>query len=96
MDSTELIALWHKRKEILKEKDFRDDPWRLAYNAFMMGFSAGYCDHKKELIKDAVEGEVVKDMHGFFHIKSVPIDGAKYKFGNRYKIIILKDDENTI
>jgi len=57
---------------------------------------AGRVQMKKELIKDAVEGEVVKDMHGFFHIKSVPIDGAKYKFGNRYKIIILKDDETQV
>jgi len=44
MDSTELIALWHEKKEILKEKDFRGDQWRLAYNAFLMGFSCGYCD----------------------------------------------------
>jgi len=43
-----MIALWHEKKEILKEKDFRDDPWRLAYNAFLMGFSCGYCDCKQQ------------------------------------------------
>ena len=26
-DSTKLIELWHQDKEMLKEKDFRDDPW---------------------------------------------------------------------
>jgi len=40
-DSTKLIELWHEDKEMLKEKDFRDDPWRLAYNAFMCGFGRG-------------------------------------------------------
>lgn len=40
-DSTKLIELWHEDKEMLKEKDFRDDPWRLAHNAFLCGFSRG-------------------------------------------------------
>ena len=40
-NSTELIAEWHEVKDILKEKDFRGDQWRLAYQAFMFGFSRG-------------------------------------------------------
>ena len=40
-DSTELIAMWEKTEAMLKEKDFRDDAWRLAYNAFLEGFAKG-------------------------------------------------------
>lgn len=47
-DSTKLIELWHEDKEMLKEKDFRDDPWRLAYNAFMCGFGRGIAANKQE------------------------------------------------
>ena len=46
-DSTKLIELWHQDKEMLKEKDFRDDPWRLAYNAFMCGFGRGITVNKQ-------------------------------------------------
>lgn len=47
-DSTKLIELWHEDKEMLKEKDFRDDPWRLAQNAFMCGFGRGIAVRKQE------------------------------------------------
>ena len=47
-DSTKLIELWHEDKDMLKEKDFRDDPWRLAYNAFMCGFGRGLAVNKQE------------------------------------------------
>jgi hypothetical protein len=40
-DSTELIALWEETEAMLKEKDFRGDAWRLAYNAFLEGFAKG-------------------------------------------------------
>jgi len=42
-NSTELIEMWDNEKVMLKEKDFRDDAWRLAYNAFMDGFARGTC-----------------------------------------------------
>ena len=47
---------------------------------------------KEQMMKEAVDAKVVKDTHGFFHIKSDCVDGAKYKFGEWVKIIILKDD----
>lgn len=58
-DSTQLIEFWHEDKEMLKEKDFRDDAWRLAYNAFMYGFGRGLAvkrdrpevDLEKEIIR---------------------------------------------
>lgn len=40
-NSSELISAWREVKSILQEKDFRGDEWRLAYNAFMFGFSKG-------------------------------------------------------
>ena len=39
--SSELISAWRGVKSILQEKDFRGDEWRLAFNAFMFGFSKG-------------------------------------------------------
>lgn len=51
-DSTQLIELWHKDKEMLEEKDFRDDQWRLAYNAYMCGFGRGVAVKKKESPED--------------------------------------------
>lgn len=57
-DSTKLIELWHEDKEMLKEKDFRDDPWRLAYNAFMCGFGRGIAVNKRV----QPEVDAVKDL----------------------------------
>ena len=34
--------------KMLKEKDFRNDPWRLAYNAFLCGFGRGIAVNKQE------------------------------------------------
>lgn len=47
-DSTELIEMWHNAKAMLKEKDFRDDAWRLAQNSFMVGFARGTCVKTKK------------------------------------------------
>ena len=57
-DSTKLIELWHEEKEMLKEKDFRDDPWRLAYNAFMCGFGRGIAVKKQEQPEVDLEKEI--------------------------------------
>lgn len=59
-DSTKLIELWHEDKEMLKEKDFRDDPWRLAYNAFMCGFGRGIAVNKQDLPGVDLEREIIK------------------------------------
>ena len=57
-DSTKLIELWQEDKEMLKEKDFRDDPWRLAYNAFMYGFGRGIAVKKQEQPEVDLEKEI--------------------------------------
>ena len=54
-DSTKLIELWHEDKEMLKEKDFRNDPWRLAFNAFLCGFGRGIAVKKQEQSKEVNE-----------------------------------------
>lgn len=59
-DSTKLIKLWHEDKEMLKEKDFRDDPWRLAYNAFMCGFGRGIAVNKQEQPEVELEKEIAR------------------------------------
>lgn len=51
-DSTGLIELWGEEKEILREKDFRGDGWRLAQNAFMDGVARGYGIKQKEQKRD--------------------------------------------
>lgn len=53
---------------------------------------AGRIQMKEEMLKDAVEGEVIYDLGGFFRIKSEAIDGAKYKVGSWVKLIIVKED----
>ena len=42
------------------EKDFRDDPWRLAYNAFMCGFGRGIAVNKQEQPEVDLEEEITK------------------------------------
>ena len=65
-DSTKLIELWHEDKEKLKEKDFRNDPWRLAYNAFLCGFGRGIAVNKQEQPK--VKGWAARDKDGMLRM----------------------------
>ena len=52
MTSTEMIAQWEEKElPMLKEKDFRGDAIRMAYNAFMDGCAYGYYKRKEELIE---------------------------------------------
>ena len=61
-NSTELIEMWHDEEAMLKEKDFRGNEWRLAYNAFLDGFAKGTCvkfekQKEQEPITDSVKFE---------------------------------------
>lgn len=71
-DSTKLIALWHEDKEMLKEKDFRNDPWRLAFNAFLCGFGRGISVNKQE------QPEEVNEDFFFDEVLKVYDDNDKY------------------
>ena len=68
-DSTKLIELWHEDKEMLKEKDFRDDPWRLAYNAFMCGFGRGIAVNKQEQPEVDLEKEIQEHIKECLDVK---------------------------
>lgn len=61
-------------------------------DTFKKIFIAGAERQKAKMMKDAVEGEVIYDLGGFFRIKSEAIDGAKYKVGSWVKLIIVKED----
>ena len=63
-----------------------------AIPIYTAGFIAGAECQKEQMLKDAVEGEVIYDLGGFFRIKSEAIDGAKYKVGSWVKLIIVKED----
>lgn len=64
-NSTELIEMWDKEEAMLKEKDFRGDKWRLAYNAFLDGFARGTCvkseKQKEQKPTDLVEEEYIEN-----------------------------------
>ena len=78
-DSTELIEFWNEDKEMLKEKDFRDDAWRLAYNAFMCGFGRGIAV-KQEQPEVDFETEYAKFSNDPDALDyAFPIDLADYK-----------------
>lgn len=47
-DSTQLIEEWENTKSMLEGKDFRNDSWRLAYNAFLEGFTVGCAQKEQE------------------------------------------------
>lgn len=92
-DSTKLIELWHEDKEMLKEKDFRDDPWRLAYNAFMCGFGRGIAIKKQEQpevdIKKEIDEHAINMPHGEFTHDSECVEHeewAKREFRHFYEL----------
>ena len=88
MDSTEMIALWHQKKEILKEKDFRNDQWRLAREAFFMGLSCGYGECKEKMLKEAVDVEVTETCG----IPSIWLKMPDNNKGDKLKITFMKED----
>jgi hypothetical protein len=44
---------------------------------------------KEQMMKDAVEGEVVQDLHGRLHVKTEAVSDILYHFGDKVKVIIL-------
>lgn len=78
-DSTKLIELWHEAKDMLKEKDFRDDQWRLAYNAFLCGFGRGISVKKQKQPNNMIQwtGNNLKEVIDF--------TGKSPRFGEWFK-----------
>ena len=49
---------------------------------------------KEQMMKEAVEGEIVKDMKGLYHAKSVAfVSDNSYNFGDKVRIIILPKED---
>jgi hypothetical protein len=62
---------------------------------FWDGVEEGKKAMEKQMMEGAVEGKIIKDIHNLLHVMSdvLPMP-SEFKFGDRVKIIILKDDEN--
>lgn len=60
------------------------------YPSYKKGYFDGRQDEKEQMTKDAVEGEVVKDITNKLAVtaKNINLDG--FKFGDKVKIIIVK------
>lgn len=54
-------------------------------------FNKGVAEGKRLMMEEAVEGEVIEDLHGQRYVKSEAVDGTKFNFGDRAKILIIKD-----
>ena len=91
MDSTEMIALWHEKKDILKEKDFRGDPWRLAREAFFMGMACGFGYCKGQYV-DIGRASVIEGEYGneVFFDDFKKILGNTFTVGDRLEIKAIK------
>ena len=59
--------------------------------AYRDGIIAGAEWQKEQMLKGAVEGEVIEDLHGQRYVKSEAVDGTEFKFGERVKMLIIKD-----
>ena len=78
-------AKWQKEQmmdEWLKDRD----------GCFWDGVNEGKKAMKEQMMKEAVEGEVVKDINNKLAVtaKGINLDG--FKFGQKVKIIVIKDE----
>jgi len=54
-------------------------------------FVAGAEWQKQQMMKEAVEGEVVKDLHGKLHVKTNAVSDTLYHFGDKVKVLIIPE-----
>ena len=86
--------------------DDEDGIEQYVYDAFIAGakwqkgqmmgqsfaaYKLGLKDALEVLEEGAIEGEVVKDIYGQYHVKSEAIEGCELPFGAKVKIIIIKE-----
>ena len=75
-------AEWQKKQmmdEWLKDRD----------GCFWDGVEEGKKAMEEQMMKDAVEREVVQDLKGRFHVKTNAVSDILYQFGDKVKVIIL-------
>lgn len=90
-DADQMLEMFKSGSEWRYQKDRREFA-KLKAKEWSDGYDEGIAKGKELMMKDAVEGEVIYDLGGFFRIKSEAIDGAKYKVGSWVKLIIVKED----
>ena len=56
-------------------------------------YKIGWRDCKEQMMKEAVEGEVVKDISNKLAVTAKNVNLDKFKFGEKVRIIIVKEDE---
>ena len=47
---------------------------------------------KQQLMKDAVEGEIVKDIANNLYIGKAKVNKNNFKFGDKVKLLVLKEE----
>ncbi len=78
-----------KALELARKAYPNNEELRVAY---MLGLNEGYELHRDEMMKEAVEGEVVQDLKGVNRVKSFSKIPEWLHFGDKVKIIIVKED----
>ena len=89
--------------ELRESEDERniDTIFNCLYQCCDTGFISGtqrdnalaYLEKQKEqMMKDAVEGEVVKDINNKLAVTAKNVNLDKFKFGEKVRIIIVKED----
>lgn len=78
--------------------------WTSAFGTFefdrnygeRQAFQKGYEQAEKDLLANAIDAEIVRDIHNLLHVKSdvLPMP-THFKFGDKVKIIILKDETDN-
>lgn len=61
--------------------------------ALQTEYEKGRFDMREEMMKTLVEGEIVKDIHNQLKVTSEPLNDTFGKFGDRLKIIIVKEEQ---
>ena len=84
-----MISMWHKEKEILQEKDFRGDAWRLAQRAFMDGLFLAYTKGNDEIREKVQE---LMDKLPFVTNKRGQINTAVLNKKTAYEDVLLAID----
>ena len=57
-----------------------------------INYENGRKDMREQMLKEAVEGEVVKNWNNTLKIVSAPIDKEKFNFGDNVRIVIVKEE----
>ena len=92
-DDLEEAAETFNRKDAARMWDYEDKTEGEIVEA---AFKSGADWQKLKMMEGSVEGEITKDIHNLLHVKSdvLPMLSG-FKFGDKVKIIIIKDDERT-